>query len=801
MTSPTSIFSSSGGAVSSVPVTVSSTPQPTMKSASSTSTLVSSQTSLSSSTLASSGTPTPNSAPTLSSSPDTAVTLPMTSSSDTVTDSTMLTTSSTESPTAITVPLSSSSAAPTSPSSESDTNSTTVSATNSTISAVPSTPSTISTNSVSDSATSTASANSVGHFATSTASTTSADDSTTLTTPADSTTSPDTSFTLDSTTTISPTLTTPADSTSSVSLTGSSSNIVTSSDSITIPISTSTDSTSLTRSPSSVATSSDLIATSVPTLTNLSNTSSLTATSTGGLASASVIPATNGLVVSTSALTTFNRTSTILNDTISLVTVTTILPSFVVIDPALSDTVDSSVADLTTTPEIVEAIMTATPSARTTSGVSILTQLTTEFTTSTLPNGEMTTIPTFTSTVVSTVLPTGHIEPNPLLRDKGIVGVIVGGVVIVVAIIAALIFAMRKRRKRSRWRSKSPETPYTERSGRVLIRGHSLGNVSHPLATLEWQPPLVSEIEREEGEQREDEEDMAFYSGYQNPVILAAMPQERYSSIESAIESAIHRKSADDEGSTPVSVTPRPSDDAQAGPLISFDEENTPTNHGFVRVDDLTTDPFADPELEPPTTSTDNDAKNVPRSGISSPQLVSPVRPSSSSLNPEPPDDRPTHGLAGITMNSLASQVNPYATFDSPSTSRSSLLNPPLRPQFTGTLTDLVLSSGSPVLPPILPVASPAESVDSYHPEGLLDPALLESRSFVGDEGVRSKSSESLADYVDYSRPISSIVFRPPTAELHMEGVEEGEDEGDGLPTSPAVWTYHNRLLGSGRDS
>ncbi|KAE9405618.1 hypothetical protein BT96DRAFT_988393 [Gymnopus androsaceus JB14] len=124
-----------------------------------------------------------------------------------------------------------------------------------------------------------------------------------------------------------------------------------------------------------------------------------------------------------------------------------------------------------------------------------------------------------------------------------------------------------------------------------------------------------------------------------------------------------------------------------------------------------------------------------------------------------------------ITTTSLISPFNPHADIDS-SSAPSSLLNPPMRPKFTGTLTDLAFLSEPPMLSPIPPIASPADSIDSYHPDGLLDPALLE------EAGPKRVSTESLVDHVDYSRPISTILFnRPETVNSQTEGIYEDEEE------------------------
>ncbi|KAJ3809305.1 hypothetical protein F5876DRAFT_66581 [Lentinula aff. lateritia] len=472
--------------------------------------------------------------------------------------------------------------------------------------------------------------------------------------------------------------------------------------------------------------------------------------------------------------------------------------------------------------------MTATPSANTASRMETLTELTTELTTSTLPNGQLTTIPTHTGTVtVITPLPTGKIEPNPILRNKvAIVGVIVAGVLIVVGGILVLFYATRKRRQRVLGRTRSPDTTYTERSGRVLIQGRSPSITSRPLTAQEWQPPLVSEVVEDEREN----EDEQFYGGqYQGPVTLPVVQRENYGSIMAAVHS--YAAVGNDDSSRSSSVLPRRQADDEkeeiASPvkhLISFEEadSNTPravgqagkAYHGWVQADISTPDPFADPGSESQFSliSPDTLSKYRPLSqfGASSSLIFSPL--SSPKLFDPGVNSGEPNKLRGRGSNSTPSSAGiavdpePSSDFDLPSRP-SSLLNPPIRPKFTGTLTDLAFSSGPPVLPPITPVASPGESIDSYHPDGLLDPALLESRSSESTERPGGGASlESLVDYVDYTRPISSIIFhRAPTLESRMEGVVEEVPEAgnarDYMLGSPAVRAYHNKLLGFKQNS
>lgn len=326
---------------------------------------------------------------------------------------------------------------------------------------------------------------------------------------------------------------------------------------------------------------------------------------------------------------------------------------------------------------------------------------------------------------------------------------------VIVALIGVLVFAMRKRRQKVRWRSRSPESPYTERSGRVLIRGHSYS--SRPLARQEWRPPLVSEI-TEDG--RDD--DQLYSEHYDGPVVLHMTQKDDYGSIMAAVHNYEAVANGEEPGPAFSAAHPRTSSD-DAGHLISFQEKdvtNVPSNggsSGWVQADISTPDPFVDPEPESLF-----DCMMTPRYTpvASSSQLCSSPPSQDPFLAPERVRGGNSSTLdipsgADATSNSLVSPSIPCGNFDSSSSNPSSLLNPPLRPTFTGTLTDLVSSSGPPVLQPIAPFASPGESIDSYHPDGLLDPALLESRS--EDPRPESASTESLVDHVDYSRPISSV--------------------------------------------
>ncbi|KAJ3774681.1 hypothetical protein FB446DRAFT_727855 [Lentinula raphanica] len=495
------------------------------------------------------------------------------------------------------------------------------------------------------------------------------------------------------------------------------------------------------------------------------------------------------------------------------------------------------------TSKVVEVVMTATPSAGTASDLETLTELTTEYTTSTLPNGQLTTVPTHTGTVtIVTPSPTGKIEPNPILRNKAaIIGVIIAGVLVVVGGILVFLYALRKRRKRFLWRTRSPDKPYphTERSGRVLIRGHSTntGTLRRPLAEQEWQPPLVSEV----GEDEREDEDEHLYSDA--PVILPMVQKEQYGSIMAAVHSYSGLLGGGDLPESSASSIhigsplPKAGGTNETTQLIST-EEKPPSvksrkhdgdiHPGWVQADVSTpgpfADPFADPEPKPRSLYSSMSTKYRPLSQSTHVSNAQVFAPSLSQL-PSPVEEKPNRLRGGIddSVASIASAnaadaplFNPFAGFDPPSRP-SSLLNPPTRPKFTGTLTDLVLSTSvlsassaePPVLPPIPPVAlpTPGESIDSYLPDGLLDPALSESRSLRSVESGprigRESSSSSLVDHVDYTRPLSSIIFhRPPTVESCMDiGEESNTHVRDEIPGSAAVQAYHDKLLGPRKNS
>ncbi|KIK68416.1 hypothetical protein GYMLUDRAFT_717683 [Collybiopsis luxurians FD-317 M1] len=628
------------------------------------------------------------------------------------------------------------------------------------------------------------------------------------------------------------------------------------SDSATIPNTTTT--------PTTISDSTTTIITLSSSLTDSSASVSSTETDSSLLGVSSTDSSTITISsISTSSLvaTTLDVTSltTLSIDSISLLSSLTLEAPSTTAAPETSLLTLNSIAS-SDSANVVAVVMTASAQASTASGVETLTTLTTEFLTSTLSDGQVTEIPTYTGTVVITVLPTGKVAPNPFLRNKGaIVGVIITGAFIIAAGLLVLIYAVRRRRKRMQLRSRSPEALYSERSGRVLIPGHSPGAASpRPLASQEWRPPLVEEVGDEEGREIDEEED---YPGpgqlLHAPMVVPVVPKEDYGSLMGAVHKFA---SIPSEGSIPrpasrsIPVPKLASGDPEvvstsssriSGLLISFDEDdmtNTPSRSqsdtnlsseggsgGWVQADVLTPDPFADPQIDSPFDSmpmirseTPSTVRYVALSGASSSQLFSSLAtPSPLSSSPrlgvqsEAPNrlrggESSTAALIG-DIQSTASLASPFESpfdpyTDSNSSSalgHSSLLNPPRRPKFMGTLTDLIRSSEPPVLPPIEPVASPGESIDSYHADDLLDPTLLESGSSLGGnaEGGRgSHSSESLLDYVDYTRPISSIVFRRPTTldsqiEHYGEDVPVENSEAR-LPTSPAVRAYHNKLLG-----
>ncbi|KAJ3800957.1 hypothetical protein GGU11DRAFT_771060 [Lentinula aff. detonsa] len=571
------------------------------------------------------------------------------------------------------------------------------------------------------------------------------------------------------------------------------------------------------------------------TFSTLFSETSFSATSLSTTSLATLPTTTSGLLTFTSIPTTSStQTFVLISENLS----TAVAISTVTMTGVASESASGLTSAPTSKP--VEVVMTATPSASIASGLETLTELTTEFTTSTLPDGQLTTIPTHTgTTTIVTPSPTGKIEPNPILRNKAaVVGVIIAGVLVIVGGILVLLYALQKRKKRVVWRTKSPDKPYTERPGRVLIRGHSPDavNFRRPLADQEWQPPLISEVG--EDLERDDEDEQLYFQG---PMTLPMVQKEEYGSIMGAVHSYGLVGNDDLESSLSSSSIglrlPKAGGD-EIGRLISFEENNetiSPTatqagefNHGWVQADVSTpTDPFVDPDPDPNSSYSAmrspgtlkyrplSQSSSVGGTRVFSPslsQLSSPTRAIPDRLRGGTNDS--IMGLSSSPVNDTL-PFNPYTDLNH-SSRPSSLLNPPIRPKFIGTLTDLVLNSSKsfsepPTLPPIPPVASPSpgESMDSYHPDGLLDPALLESRSLQStDSGSRigrEPSSESLVDHVDYTRPISSIIFhQPPTIESYMEGVEEEDRELNAhaeMDGSAAVRAYHDKLLGSRRNS
>ncbi|KAJ3891397.1 hypothetical protein GG344DRAFT_65448 [Lentinula edodes] len=371
------------------------------------------------------------------------------------------------------------------------------------------------------------------------------------------------------------------------------------------------------------------------------------------------------------------------------------------------------------------------------------------------------------------------------MRNKSaVVGIAVGGVVVVVCGILVFTFVMWKRRRRVLWRSNSPDTPYTERPGRVLIRGHSPDGASHPLAEQEWKPSLVSEIGGEDtrngGREDEDEE---LYSGqyYQDPVTLP-VERDEYGSIMATVYDYGTVDYSDE--STSPTVFPRlevvqeeEEEENEISSTVRHQSKAGEADHEWEQVNAVTSDPFADPEPELKHRQSSASSTPVAISPLSYPKLSNPAL-----IKPKEPNGLREGGNynAGLSPSSADIAVGSNPVFDPytlhthypdrnppPHPSPYLLLHPPLRPKLTGSLTDFVSSSSLPSgtlnLPAITvtPLASPGESIDSYHPDGLLDPALLEAKSLQSEGGPRGEvSSESLVDYVDYSRRISSTRAR-----------------------------------------
>ncbi|KAF5366145.1 hypothetical protein D9757_010954 [Collybiopsis confluens] len=620
---------------------------------------------------------------------------------------------------------------------------------------------------------------------------------------------------------------------------------VSSSDTLTSTEITDTDTTtSTTIETTAIDSSSSIIpdSSTIPTVTSTTSTDTSTLTtplfSSGTLSSLSVESQSSPIetFANDTTLLTSLDTSSLSADTISLFPTTTD-PPLSTSDLDASSLAQETTVDLTSSLNVVEAIMTVTPSASTASGVVTLTTLTTAFLTSTLPDGQVTSIPTYTGTVVVTVLPTGKIEPNPFLRNKGaIVGVIVAGALIVAAWVLVLLYAIRKRRQRLRWHKKSPEAPYTERSGRVLIPGHSsdAGPV-RALVTQEWRPPLAEEIGEEEEGSDPDEPDDYPGSGQfvHDPMVALIIPKEDYSSLMGAVHNftSVSGDSRVASDRTPASNSRRPDQEVtsfssgrNSGLLISLDEDKVSSppsqshghsssengHSGWVQID---RDPFADPPLALGSRlDTPDTVKFGLLRGASSAQLIL-ASPSTPFVTPIPPraplrlrggagsTGRGEPADSSISVSPFSSSYDPYADLDPPfPPSHSSLLNPPQRPKFTETLTDLVRASGFPPIEPVAnPLGSPGESIDSYHPDDLLDPALVDSRSIVSASAggsAASPSSESLVDYVDYTRPISSIVFNhPPTVTSQTDNQSVG-NSSEHLLISPTVRVYQNKLFG-----
>jgi hypothetical protein len=415
-------------------------------------------------------------------------------------------------------------------------------------------------------------------------------------------------------------------------------------------------------------------------------------------------------------------------------------------------------------------------------------------------------------------------------RNKGpILGLsIVAGILLLIAISIG-IWVCRRRRRQVVGRRHNPSPIGDVVTGPVLIRGHSLpvegswewrpplvtevGDDDHEddVRVLAGQTPMNAMTERE-GSRPSIPAPLMRANSYGSAEEGTRPPLDvEISSVGRSTESSRDTMqfttsllSFDTDPITPQIVTSRFSDtsSSQSAPrtasLISLSAEPTPLDGRFsmssISIPESSgtipvISPFADSfSTEAARNSYWQNSSRSSRTSSSSSHESGPIRFNSSDQQcgwreVEMEDDLPSRMRGGRASTqdivyqasdpfedentpSLMSQVS-LISAQSPRNSASSLLNPPLRPQWTGTLSSLGQRSGpskAPSLPPIPAVASPALTDDSFHAEGLLaDPAYAQSRSGGLDDPQRPgfsthDSFSSLLDHVDYSMPITSNV-------------------------------------------
>ncbi|KAI3611883.1 hypothetical protein WG66_016164 [Moniliophthora roreri] len=506
------------------------------------------------------------------------------------------------------------------------------------------------------------------------------------------------------------------------------------------------------------------------------------------------------------------------------------------------------------------------PEPLTLSSVTVVSYVTTEFTTVTKPDGSITLIPTKTTTIVGTITPTYSIQPNEFERNKGpIIGLTVVAAILALIAIGIGIWVCRRRRRQVVGRRNNLSPVGDVVTGPVLIRGHSVPG-RRSLASQEWRPPLVAEV----GD--EDHDDLHTYAGqtpldamsererFRPSIPAPLMRANSYGSAEEGTRapldievSTLSRStgessrdtmqfttsllSFDVDPATPQIVTSRFSDTsssqsaARTASLISLSAEPTPLDGRFsmssISIPESSgtipvISPFADSfSTEAARNSYWGNSGQVSRkSSTSSNDSGQPIRFSphkQSGWREAETEDAPSRMRGGraSTQDVIFQASNPFddestpslmsqislISAQSPPHSASSLLNPPLRPRWTGTLSDLGQRSGpskAPSLPPIPSVASPALTDDSFHAEGLLaDPAYAQSRS--GSLQIPQRpdletqdSFSSLLDHVDYSMPITSNV-NPFDDEITFSK-STGSEESSTYSVTPEPQSQHDFL-------
>ncbi|KAG7096046.1 hypothetical protein E1B28_006727 [Marasmius oreades] len=512
--------------------------------------------------------------------------------------------------------------------------------------------------------------------------------------------------------------------------------------------------------------------------------------------------------------------------------------------PSVTETLSTSTETLTNVNTSDLGILTQNTvhvaEALTLSSVEFKTFVTTEFATSTLSDGKITIVPTLTKTMTGTVKPTYTLQPDEFERKKGpVIGGIVAACLLAVMGASIGIWLCRRRRGRVNAGRRADSIGFWDAtSGRVLIPGHPSLTGDRSPNSQEWRPPLIEEVGDDEGElnARARGNIMSERTSGTGSILPVSYQDRRPTTppLDSVEVHSLMSTGQDDDGTLEFDPSLLSSDGGTHPPnvnncssdlslkggvrtasLISLSSEPTPTasrlSHSSSRSEQSrgtirsVNSPFADSNQEAVRNSYWGTTMRpaTPQSSLSPGDTTAPKRSETVGLrmsrNAQSSitsservwkeieiEDETTRTPGPVAV--LA--INPFETRTAPSLmSQVSLLNPPTRPRFRTTLTELIYQSRPPTLPsPTIPAgASPAlTDDDSFHPEGLLaDPAYVQSRCEVN---ASQMSLHSLLDHVDYSRPIvessrqssafdGDIIFR-------MSGATDASAEGGVISNS-----------------